>query len=274
VTNQLQTRLTRYRFDISEPNQEKQYKALMRQLCKPFRANADRLPKEGPIILETEHLFQNQWNSAPRADSEVGWRVFDHFQAIYLNKFIKEGYYLEMTQEMRDIRDNVLKCGFCGKQELAETGLVFCYKCLDSEYLKENDLFLLRLVPCSSNFGSKREPLSEAEKAHLLVHYIERQTRGQDSRAVAKRAKQREKVIAKRDKVTETAKTEAEGLIWLLDRNLNIDNVIYYPHTDRFCFGWLQSVSQSVKSEILNFISEFPFDYQIKVEDGTVLSNC
>jgi len=54
---------------------------------------------------------------------------------------------------------------------------------------------------------------------------------------------------------------------------IKIDNCIYYSHTDRFSFGWRSPVSAEVVSEILNVISEFPFLYEIKCDDGKTLQN-
>ena len=55
-------------------------------------------------------------------------------------------------------------------------------------------------------------------------------------------------------------------MVWLLDRNINAENCIYYSHTRKFCFGWRNPVSESVKSALLDVLVEFPFDYEIKSE--------
>lgn len=44
------------------------------------------------IELETEHLFNNQWNTEPVEGSTSGLRVFDWSETIFPNKKIKEGY--------------------------------------------------------------------------------------------------------------------------------------------------------------------------------------
>lgn len=273
------TVLTAYRFNLGNSEEEEAYKRMNRNLRKGGKMSTYvqpgwKSPASGLIKLETEHLFHNQWNSAPRAGEERGLRVFDWFEVIFPNRNVVEGYFLKITPEMRDLRRRTIKCGWCGNQKLVPFGKdlegnTFCDKCLDGPHLKETDLHLLRMCPVSEGFKAKRPELTEEEKAYLLPQYVERQTRGADSRAVAKRKKQRAAIESEHDKTTRAAKTKMEGLLWLLDRNMNIGNVIYYSHTDRFCFGWREKVSNAVASKLLDIISEFPFQYEIKGQGQT-----
>lgn len=70
-------------------------------------------------------------------------------------------------------------------------------------------------------------------------------------------------------KDTRNATTERDGKLWIWDHGFSLDNVIYYSHTGRFCFGWRQPVSDSVASKLLDVMSEFPFPYTIKSESKT-----
>ncbi|HSV26201.1 MAG TPA: hypothetical protein VLJ17_24655 [Xanthobacteraceae bacterium] len=217
------------------------------------------------ITLETQHLFDNQWNTAPiEGVSEQGLRVFDWALSVYPdNRKVKAGYWLEQTAEMRDIRRNTVKCGYCGKQEPAAKGYVFCPHCIDSEYLKEDELYLTRLRPVDE--GRKPvPPLTEAEKAHLLPLYREAQLHGSTARGKLRIAKERQEVESKFERKTRSAKIERDGMIWLMDRGFRVDNVIYYDHTEKFCFGWRGAMADSVKSALLDVLSEFPFDYEFK----------
>jgi len=126
------------------------------------------------IELETEFLFINQWNTAKTQTSEKGLRVFDWSEPIYPNKDIKEGMYLLQTPEMIEVRKNTCKCGFCGKQYY-KPSFDFCTNCLGSEYLKVNDLFLLKLENVSfSDSRAKNTLLPE----NLILKYNEMQKTG------------------------------------------------------------------------------------------------
>ncbi len=217
------------------------------------------------IELETEHLFNDQWNTAPIAGvSDSGLRVFDWYEdANFQNPGTKIGHYLEITDEMREARRNRYVCGFCGRQEDAQKGTVFCGQCIDSEYLKEEELYLTRMRSVTEG-RAPRSPLTKSEAERLVPEYRKAQVHGASERGVARLAKQRHDIVTKCDATVANATAERDGMLWLLDRGLKIDNVIYYSHTKNFSFGWRSPVSAGVKSNILEVISEFPFPYEIK----------
>ena len=176
----IKTVLHYYHFDISKEDEVNEYK----KLCKNLEStnlvkfagigNDDYqhykkhiIPIDGKTIhLETKHLFNNQWNTAPTDTSEHGLRVFDWDECIFPNKDIKQGYWLEQTEEMKRVRKNTFKCGFCGAQYTDPPANGFCDKCLDSEYLRESELHLLRLKPIAQT-DTSREPVSYT---HLRAH--------------------------------------------------------------------------------------------------------
>lgn len=266
--SELKTFIHNYHYDISNPKQNAEYKELTEGrrvsgvklfgiLEFQVKGNGQNKP-DRELTLETAFTFGNQWDTAD------GYRIFDWSEIIYHNPDIKSGYYIDITPEMIEYNNTVYKCGYCGHEFYGhENKGLFCPDCLDSEYLKEDELHLLRLLPVSDK-KEKRAKLTEAEKAEILPFYVTRQTTGNDSRNANKLRKQRERIESKYLEETENAKIEHDGLIWLLDNGANIDNVIYYSHTGRFCFGWRNPLSDSVKSKLLDLLCEFPFDYDIK----------
>lgn len=222
------------------------------------------------VALETSSLFPDQWDTAPIPSvSDSGLRVFDWHEEIYNNPGIKEGYWLEQTTSMAEARRNTLKCGYCGRQERTERGSVFCPACIDSEYLKESELFLTRLVPVTET-DKPRAQLTEAEAAHLVPLYRDAQIHGSTERGKARIANNRAKIEAKYRRVVANAEAEHKGFIWLMDHGVEIGNVIFYDHTGRFCFGWRTPLSESVLSGLLDIISEFPYPYTLKGESRTL----
>lgn len=282
----LRTTLHHYSFPSGE---HPAYKAM----CERIKANAEgrgqwmnaipmkddwRREPEGErsevVEIETDHIFSNQFNTAD------GRRVFDWYEAYlaYGNARPprKVGHWVEITPEIAAARRDTHKCGYCGKlygpYHTPAPADGFCAACLDSPYLKPEDLKLLRLrrvVDDGPPFKDTPE-LTEEERAALMPRYVERQTTGADSRAKKARDKQRADVIEKTAKAIDAATEKREGMLWLLDQGINLDNVIYYEHTRKFCFGWRQPVSAEVKSKLLDLLCEFGHAYEIKSTAGDV----
>jgi hypothetical protein len=280
----IKTTLRSYYFNIANAEEKTAYNELVKTLkakglkCfETWGGNSHYLDfaKNGiEVELETKQIFDNQWNTAPiEGISSKGLRVFDWaMDACLPNKNIKRGHYLEITEEIVNLRNNTLSCGYCGHQESkTEQSPEFCPHCIGSEYLEKGQLYLTRLQPVS--YKGDRKPLTESELAELLHKYIQAQTYGNNERDKARLLKQRTDLINERDKQIKTANVKHDGMMWFLDNGIKIDNVIYYPHIDRFSFGWRSPVSAEVVSEILNVISEFPFLYEIKCQDGRTLQN-
>jgi len=285
----MQTTVHTYYFDTTKPSEKTAYLALVDQLkaaglrcfeMYPSTENGWREKIEAldgqQVTLETEHLFLNQWNTAPIAGvSDLGMRLMDWSQNIFRQSgSIKSGYWLEQTPEMRDVRRNTNECGYCGHQQPAANGAVFCPDCLDSEYLKQSDLHLLRLLAIDD--GAERAPLTDAEAAHLLPLYKDAQLRGSSERGKKRIAKKRADIEETYQRKTRTAQIERDGFLWLMDHGMPVvlvDNCIYYAHVDKFSFGWHSPVDAVLVSELLDVISEFPFVYEIKCADGRKLES-
>lgn len=272
----LKTRLHTYNFDTRKPDDAAAYKALVKALkatsgrghkMHSIPSGNGRSQQARAVELETAHVFSNQWNTAD------GHRVFDWYEAAVFDNgremtHRKWGHYLDITPEMVALRQDQLVCGYCGTRHAQSDGAVidsFCDKCLDSPYLKAGELHLLRLRPVAEHFP-ERASLTVAESAELLPRYAQRQTTGADSRNAQKLAKQRERVELDYRRAIAAATAKHDGLLWLMDRGVGIDNCIYYSHTDIFCFGWRSPVSEAVRSSLLDALVEFPFNYEIKVE--------
>lgn len=296
--NEMQTIIKAYRFDVTTAEGKRDWEA--------FRAarEAEGARIHGPvytdragdlsghdgatITLETVHLFDNQWNATFPDGRAV--RVFDWLleaeqshpsQTIGAPRGIKRGHYLEQTEEMRRIRAETLKCGYCGKQEPADgidLARAFCPHCRGSQYLKPDDLHLTRLVPVAqSGAGRKVAPLTDAERAYLMALYEADQRESARTAAGEKLRKFRAGVIAKADKTARDAATEREGMLWLLDHDLGgiaADNVLFYNHTGRFSFGWRTPIADSLASEIMGKLSDegFPFPYDVITAERGKLS--
>jgi hypothetical protein len=261
----MRTIIKSFYFDVSIASQAADYAALCESMAKQGTECFETHGGKGhhfdwckdwlEIELDTNHVFNNQWNTGPiDGVSEQGYRVFDWaMDACLPNKNIKRGHYLSLTLEMIEVRDNTMCCGYCGKQEPAQKGLVFCDKCCVSEYLDDDQIHLLRMLPASST--ASRGPITQAERDNLLPAIMEAREAAQKER----HAKKRLSVIADCEKSEGKAQTTRDGLLWLLDNGLDTDNWIYYDHTGRWAFGWRNPVR-----EVPAKVCEFPFDFDIK----------
>src|SRR4030095_5865747 len=276
----IKTKLHHYFFNIDKGSEREAYEELRRQLevshvgkffnvrsTRPLTVDFNNKTEE--VELDPSFLFNNQWNEIGK-----GRRLFDWYEEIFDNRHTKAGHWLENTPEMEAIRQT-LTCGYCGKYvNASEPHKWHCEKCLGSEYLKEKDLGLLRLFPVSNSIKNKIFNMTEEERAEILPAYKEAQGLGKISREKAAASKNRKKVAAlipkaeeKGRELLESAKVQTEALTWLLDHELNfIDNVIYYDHTKRFCFGWLRPLAHEERSKLLAVIPEFPFEYEFTTE--------
>jgi len=269
----MKTVLHTYNFDLDNPAHREPYHQLKLKLEKTpgrgHKMHAIKPPGEardydpGEIELETEFLFENQWNA------NIG-RVFDWWEEYVVNRpLIKRGHYLEITPEMVAIRRDTLKCGYTGQQFPAadfadKPKFNTTHQALGNCFLKESELHLVRLLPVSDEFTGKREPLTDAERDWLLPLYVAAQSKTQGE----KRAKQIEEVKRKHDKEAALALTERDGMLWLLEHGVNIENCIFYDHTNTFCFGWRSPYGANAEQALQEAINGFPYQYEIKTQEA------
>lgn len=105
----IETKLTVYRFDISNSEEKKEYEALEKSLknngLKLFDCidstkygYFELLEKKGKCYIDPSFVFDNQWNT------NLG-RIFDWYESIVPNKKLKIGYYLTLTPEHYKLRE-------------------------------------------------------------------------------------------------------------------------------------------------------------------------
>lgn len=238
-------------------------------------------PKE--VWLETNFLYSNQWNTTTDSPNYQNFRVFDWALDAtggnMLPKTIKRGHFLIITPEMKQIRDETYVCGYCGhKYPKHDTNTQeFCNHCLASEYLKQEDLRLLRLRPVSAGLKYETPELTQDELACLLPAYIEAQT-GPKEQAIggktypAEEALKKEyaEILEKAQKVINDALTERTGMLWLNSRGINTKNVVFYPPTGRFCLGWLYKLDPVTLPAWRAKLEGFPYPLDLNTANGEV----
>lgn len=225
------------------------------------------------VRFDLGFVFDNQWNTAPiDGVSDLGLRLHDWAQDYRPGNSItlKQGYWIEQTDGMREVRRNTLKCGYCGHMEQASKGLDFCPACIGNQHLEVKDLHLTRLLPLTGK--QVRAELTEAERARLVPLWREAKLHGNTAREKAALIKQRADHLAKCDKACANAVKERDGFIWMMDNGIRTSNAIFYTHTGRFGFGWSQPVSAELLGELKAVLIGAPFEYDIVCTDGRKLA--
>lgn len=270
----IKTVIHAYYFNTKNAEEKTAYEALCKKLVRrgskcfeTWGGSSHHMPQlDGvEVELETNFLFENQWNTAPIPGvSDKGYRLFDWAQdyAINFGANIKKGHYLDLTDEMIEARHSHKKCGYCGNMLHESEAKEFCEKCTDSEYLEEKDLFLTRMRRVDDK--SKLRPLSEAEKELLIPKFREAQLHGSTARGKARIAKERVDLLAERDKSIKVANIKYDGMLWLMDHGVSTGNVIYYSHTNKFSFGWRKPIDKEIVDDLHKLMEGFPFEYEVK----------
>jgi hypothetical protein len=71
-------------------------------------------------------------------------------------------------------------------------------------------------------------------------------------------------LLADYNRAVEKLTIEYRGKLWLLEHGIDTGNAIYYSHTGRWCFGWYKPLTEALKSSLLDVLTEFPYDYDLK----------
>ena len=268
-----ETKLHHYCFNTRKPEELQAWNELEARLTTTHRKmhsySRESVTDTGIefVRLEDDYLFDNQWNE----EKPKNRRLFDWYQEYRLRgPHIKQGYWLELTDEMLAARNVRYACGYCGTQVTDTGGKVFHESCLRSEYLTLDLLHLIRFQLV--DYRTERTELTPEESSYLLPKYKVAQGLGIAERDETAKSVNRRKVAdlipnAEREtrRIIEAARIETEAYTWLLDHDINmLDNVIYYPHTARFCFGWRNPLTPKERSFLEDNLTEFLFDYDLK----------
>lgn len=168
------------------------------------------------------------------------------------------GHYVVNIDELREIRKDIFKCGYCGKH-YKEGG--WCHSCITSEYLRESSLYLLRLLPLYS-----ATPDNYTDTDEVPVSITSNYARADYDQTVKYIKEQRAASLAhiEVDRVASTL-THAFYTYALTCgiRVLDLKNCIYYKHTNTFCFGWSNSLSDERLSRLQKALPEYFKDAKI-----------
>ena len=274
------TKVHFYYCDIDKPEEAATYEEMMREIkaigYKPHTVNTEinrvkwddvqveTVKRTEVVFLETKFIFDNQWNGS--SESLKDYRFFDWLVYEFPNKKIKAGYWIEPTYETADIRGQ-FQCRYCGHINGYDKGDGFHHKCLSSPYLKQSELYLPTFARIHSKWN-KDPDWSEIDiPDEIKKEYLEKQKemrRNEFQKQYADFVKSTKKKIADKEK---------ELKVWefLSDHDfLDFKNLIYYSHSETFCFGWRETYSKEEGSALRDMLEIIGFEekfgkFQVKV---------
>lgn len=272
----IKTQVVAYKFDITTDEGLRSWEQLLasqKEIGIPLveflytdtyrRARGEKVHTvvSGDVVLETDHAFEDQWNTADDSPTNPSFRLHDFVRYIYPNRDLRGGHYVVMTDEIRNFRKNTVKCRYCGNLEPLSKEK-FHMNCLGSEYMTEGRLPLIRYKTLADTTAVG--PLTKSEHAYLLPLFKAAQLESADSAAGRKLRKHRASLIANHAKTVENSEIEMTGMLWIMDQGLSTENCIYYSHTKVFTFGWRNPVSKEERKAIDTAMQGFKFNYEVK----------
>ncbi len=205
------------------------------------------LPQDGAVFTVKEDpkgMHSNQFATVE------GVRIFDcRILAEFRNGVRlprRVGYILKADagfEALQAFRARYTVCGYCGKRHAADAE--WCDACLGSEYLKESDLHLLQCRPLGDFMPERKDPAPE----WLVAAFKTRSRDAAAARMAAAYAQKVEKLERKRANLGLELRLmeslSAAGVAWHI-----LDNLIYYDHTGKFCFGWKSPLTAAEAEEL------------------------
>lgn len=118
----------------------------------------------------------------------------------------------------------------------------------------------------TSEFMPNRPELTEGEKQYLKPLFVDAQINGNTDRSRKRLAAAREKLATDCQDAIDAAIIERDGFLWMMDRGIKTDNVIYYKHTNTFSIGWQKPLTGDLLDAFDKSMVGFPFLYEFKTD--------
>jgi len=241
-----------FRFNIENEQEKINYKKFLnerkaqgQEVFETYKDTRHKTMEPGEYELDTSFLFNNQCNAGSH-------RLFDFSLYIFPYADIKSGYYIECNDQwhkLQELRNQRGKCGYCGKQYMQWSQGDYCQSCVGNEYLKVSELRLLEIRSilndkCISQDIPKQlqeKYKTEQEKTRIKI---------QKSRLNHAKTRLDTKINSAQEKLNsvryeKSIMLKIIDILFEQDPDFDFDNIIYYSHTNTFCYGWRNSVTKN-----------------------------
>lgn len=253
------------RFYFSEPT-DAGYVKLMEEVAERgihvyevLQEKGTTLPADGAsYTVDPLHVFSNQLNTVE------GLRLFDCYIGLQVTprgafSSIRQGYILEDDEgfaKLQELRNETYVCGYCGAQSFVSShegnGSHWCTKCIDSEYLTPQHLYMLRLQPVSDRSQRPNEVPQWVAEAYKESHKATclRLLEKDHNRSMQNL---QEQIQAEKDLYYFKTELAQAGLEWEY-----LDNLIHYHHDNRFVFGWRYPLTKEHAERVQSVLDAQP----------------
>ena len=265
--------LNKYYYDISKPEQYHEYQTQVVSRAenlsfKIFQSVSESHHSKGwlqdlptKVVVDTDFLFNNQFNTVAENGVSSGYRLHFWYEAMYPNKDIKEGYFVTGDiDEMYDLLSRTYVNGYTGETVTIEGNDTPPYcddseKTLSSEHLEKSQLRQLMYSP----LRGEKEIMGQQVLAKLEEQYKFYQTK-----ANRLREQQRHKAaMDEHNKKQRQMVKEHEIRLEVVKARGNCKNLIYYSHTDTFCYGWNQHVTENQGEQFLKDVAHIDAKFEV-----------
>ena len=223
--------------------------------------------------VKTDHLHHNQWTVNVRG---VNFGLHEWLLEKVDNERIKMGYYLDLTDEMKTLRKDRYRCGWCGHQYVESKGMIsvsearyaalvdgdsLCMRCCGNDNAT-TDKFKLMKLDCVELDRPAKPELTEKQMEFLIGV-----SRDKFMQTLAPNERSRKEYRVSRDEYAERIAV----MDWL-HRNGMAHNSAYrtVPQNGepRWKFGWMSPIPEHHLPQMHVNLLTFPAKYSIKVQPG------
>jgi hypothetical protein len=269
------TKIHFYNFDLKKPEEKIAWENMRDDLkglgLKIFTFNTEvnrcdwkkmvHENKTEDVYLDAKVIFDDQWNGS--CDSLKNHRFFDWLLYDLPNKDARKGHWIEPTYETADSRCQ-FQCRYCGHINGYDKGDGFHHKCLGSEYMKIDELYMATYGRIYNKWAKNVSVKSIEIPEYIKEEHVKRQ-----KEFWAKKSEQRyAEMVQKAKQNIIDAKLELKAVTFLNARGFtDFDNLIYYNHSHTFGFGWRKNYGEKAQ-EVRNFLENIGFHkfgkYEVK----------
>ena len=215
---------------------------------------------EGKYKIDLKNIFSNQYNTID-TEGKKGYRVFEYSECLTTptgyssTEPLGYGYYISKgIEEIRAYQKDLNVCGYCGKQYY-KSKKVWCNACLGSEHLTEDNYLLLKLKNINDD---------SYYKGKIPKSIINKIKANQKQARLLMLEKEKIEHMESILRDIKNKKIELKAFTWLVEKDIDFNNVIFYTHTNTFCFGWRDLLNDKQKEVLNKKLKNFPYNWEFK----------
>jgi len=210
-------------------------------------------------LLGYKALYNSYKDDIIKVSVDYGYIFNDQFNGNDNKRYLEYEYIIFNSKGYNALelkRKNTLICGYCGKLYDISTDLKYCDKCRNSEYLTEENYYLLELKPINNNMRVKHTIPINIKKDIIKL---------QKARAIEDGKRDLINIRKQLENDIKIYKKNILILKYLLNNDKYyqlLDNFIYYNHNNILSFNWKK---EDKPASFYNSIDKEKFESDLNV---------